>query len=52
MIARHPGLFLVLQSSFLDCPFLDFLPVPDDGFVTPEVNVGWGSPAEVVHLGK
>ena len=31
----------MLQAALLDCPFLDFVPFPDDGFVASEVDVGW-----------
>ena len=31
----------MLQAALLDCPFLDFLPSSDDGFVASEVDVGW-----------
>ena len=31
----------MLQAAFLDRQFLDFLPFSDDGFATPEVNIGW-----------
>jgi len=30
----------MLQSALLDCPFLDLFPFSENGFVTPEVDVG------------
>ena len=30
----------MLQASFLDCQFLDLLPVSEDGFSPAEVDVG------------
>ena len=30
----------MLQAALLDCPFLDLFPFSENGFVTPEVDVG------------
>ena len=31
----------MLQAALLDCQFLDLLPFPDDGFVSPKMDVSW-----------
>ena len=30
----------MLQAAVLDCQFLDFFPLSDDGFVAPKIDVG------------